>query len=169
MNYKFIVSTLIVTLFASSASARVNTSETTLIQGFSKWQAGRVERIMIDEALRDISENSYVNRFFPETSENIVFNDGNSAKGILKVMQFYIRKDIEQFKNTVDTCIPYNVSQWFNQDIEISERLKYAKQLHDGLLKLASKPKDNNYTVKSFVSESCKKHGVKSCFLPFRL
>ena len=67
--------------------------------------------------------------------------------------------EIYQCDWSSDVCssdLPYNVSQWFNQDIEISERLKYAKQLHDGLLKLASKPKDNNYTVKSFVSESCK-------------
>ena len=81
-------------------------TEATLIKGFTKWQANRIEKLIIDEALESTFKNLYVKKLFPYTEKNALNHYGISSERLIPILQYYIKKDIELSKRFVEQCIP---------------------------------------------------------------
>lgn len=147
---------LCIIILLSSSQAIALTSEEAMIQGFVKWQASRIEKIILDEAIDDITKDPYVERFFTNTADNIKLYSDTSSKRLVPIMQFYIKSDINNFKSVVETCIPYNINSWFDDSIDINKRSKNAKSLYTGLKALASNANEMpRFTVTDFFKNVC--------------
>lgn len=133
------------------------TTEQALIQGFARWQANRIEKIILNEAVGDIARDPYVKRFFSQTSENIIVYSGVSSKRLIPLMQYYLEEDVKRFKSLVSACVPSNIEQWFDTSLSLQDRSDQAVRLYDALKMLGEKPAnlDAPYTVSSFVNEVC--------------
>ena len=141
-------------LFTNSV---VFASEKTLIEGFAQWQASRIEKIILDEAIQDIAEHKYVKRFFPQTSTNIQLYESVSSKRLIPLVQFYIREDLKLIK-TLSTCLKDNVDYFFTETISLDDRSEKAKIVYNAIKLLASKPKADAsevYSVSNFSSNNC--------------
>ena len=147
---------LLVALHPVHASAAA-TSEQALIQGFARWQANRIEKIILDEAVGDIARDPYVKRFFSETSQNISAYRGVSSKRLVPLMQYYLEEDVRRFKALASACVPSNIEEWFNDDLSVQERAGKAARLYGALKKIGEKPANLGapYTVSSFIDEAC--------------
>lgn len=142
-------------LFCQHSYSQIKSEEEALIQGFAKWQAGRIEKIILDEALTGIANDPYVERFFSQTSSNIKFYDKISAKRLIPLMQHYIKEDINHFNALIESCIPYNVNSWFDENISIEQKAENVEKLYTSLKKLSSIPNedDDPFTTTSFSDE----------------
>jgi len=154
MKITYFLTLCAVMIFHSSPA--LSTPEETMIKGFVKWQTGRIEKIILDEAIRDITEDPYVDRFFTQTTNNIKIYGDTSSKRLIPIMQFYIEKDINAFKTITDVCVPYNINSWFVESDNINERSNNAKLLFNGLTKLASNANNApRFTVNDFLDSVC--------------
>lgn len=146
------------TLTPLHAAAPV-TAEQALIQGFARWQANRIEKIILNEAVDDIARDPYVKRFFPQASENIIVYSGSgaSSKRLIPLMQFYLEEDVNRFKSLVSACVPSNIEKWFDAGLSLQNRSDNAVKLYGALKMLGEKPANLNapYTVSSFIEEAC--------------
>lgn len=96
----FSLSLLIFSLSPSNANSNV------LIEGFAEWQASRIEKIALDQAVFGVMENEYVKTFFPKTTESVEsYGGGTSAQRLIPLIQTTIRYDIKQVEYTFRSCI----------------------------------------------------------------
>lgn len=157
---KFYIQTIILcyVFVGSNAFANGTTAGGTdaLIKGFTKWQANRIERIILDEAMSDITADPYVKRYFPDTAQNVSAYNSVSSKRLIPLMQHYIKKDVQRLSGIMNACIPANINSWFTGD-DISVRAEKAKALYVGLKSLASLGNGgDSYTTSKFVEGVCK-------------
>ena len=79
--------------------ATTNSNE--LIEGFSKWQADRIEKIALDQAIFSLMEDPYVQAFFPETTEAVnSYGGGTSAQRLIPLIKVMIDEDIDGIEET---------------------------------------------------------------------
>ena len=94
-------------LFCSPANSQSNV----LIEGFAQWQADRVERIALDQAVFGMMENEYVKTFFPQTIEAVdSYGGGTSAQRLIPLIQTTIEHDITDIETTFTECIKLYVN-----------------------------------------------------------
>lgn len=130
-----------------------------LIEGFAKWQAGRVEKILLDQVFDDITENRYVSAYFPDTKENIQSYDLSSTMSLIPLIEFYVDQDIKRMQLILDACIPKNLKTWSDASLDISVRADNAVALFEGLVDVArvGPVKDGVIrTTKNFIDDVCK-------------
>lgn len=75
-----------------------------LVKGFAKYQAGRVENIVLDKFIYDLANEKFLKQFFPETSGSINEYDGISGKRLIPLLSFYVKKDLKTLKDLAD-CV----------------------------------------------------------------
>lgn len=86
-------------LFINASSIKANSGS--FIEGFAKWQADRVEKIILDQAIFSLIENEYVKAFFPETTLAVSSYGGNtSAQRLIPLIQVMIENDIKDIEKT---------------------------------------------------------------------
>jgi hypothetical protein len=77
------------------------TSANELIKGFAQWQADRVEKIALDQAIFSLMEDQYVQAFFPDTTEAVNSYGGSaSAQRLIPLIKVMIDEDIERIEET---------------------------------------------------------------------
>ena len=84
---------LIVSIVLTLTACSMSFASNTLIEGFAKWQADRIERIAVDQALEDIAANTYVKKYFSKTSSSIEFYDSISGQRLIPLMQVYFQEE----------------------------------------------------------------------------
>ncbi|WOH38964.1 hypothetical protein RI844_07020 [Thalassotalea fonticola] len=139
-------------------SALANASEEeSLIKGFAQWQASRVEKILINEVLEDITEDPYTKRFFSSTSRNYSFYESSNAQRLIPLLQHYIKVDIDNFEQIMTKCIPYHLDNLVNSKQTIAQKAEALGNLMHGLRLLSSKiaAGDKPYTVENFNDTAC--------------
>lgn len=111
----------IIFLISGATFAEDLSSGDTLLKGFIKWQAGRVEKAALDTAISNIANDPHIERFFPLTSNEIkLYRSNTSARRLIPQMQYNIEQDIEKLNGILSSCIPYNVNSWV-KDIDESK------------------------------------------------
>ncbi len=126
-----------------------------LIEGFTKWQANRIERIAVDQALEDIAEDAYVRKFFTQTSQSIQFYDTLSGQRLIPLMQVYFKSDIARF-DQVTLCLKTEIKKGIeNRKLKpLNDIIEHTKRLID---------KDSLMTTESFLTTTgCKGQNLKS-------
>lgn len=84
---------LMSSVFCSSLQANV------LIEGFAQWQADRIEKIVLDQALFSLMKDDYVQTFFPATTEAVnSYGGSTSAQRLIPLIQAMIDKDIKDIE-----------------------------------------------------------------------
>jgi len=104
MKVKIFFVSLAVTVFSSSAIA----DSSDLVKGFAKYQAGRVENILLDQFIYDLANEKYLKQFFPATSKSISEYDGISGKRLIPLLSYYIEIDLEAINDLVK-CVKEQV------------------------------------------------------------
>jgi hypothetical protein len=117
-----------------------------LIEGFTKWQANRIERIAVDQALGDIAEDAYVKKFFTQTSQSIRFYDSLSGQRLIPLMQVYFKDDINKF-DQVALCLKSEIKKGIqNRQLKpLNDIIEHTKTLID---------KNNLMTTESFLTKT---------------
>lgn len=132
-----------------------NAGSEELVKGFAKYQAGRVENIILDGFMEDLANNSYLKKFFPNTSANIKEFDGISGKRLIPLLGFYFDKDLESLNNLY-VCVKVKIEplrQWKNsKTIVPGNDVKDAFKFLDTLLQFKKEDSDN---VEQFFEKHC--------------
>ncbi|PWK47923.1 hypothetical protein [Pleionea mediterranea] len=139
---------IVLTLTACSMSFASNT----LIEGFAKWQADRIERIAVDQALEDIAANTYVKKYFSKTSSSIEFYDSISGQRLIPLMQVYFQEDLNNF-DTITLCLKYRFKN--HLDNPTSADIDAIATLFKGLQKLVSDNNSKLFTAQDFIKTYC--------------
>jgi len=92
------------------AAAGVESDSTgALIQGFAKYQASRVEKLVLNEFLNDLAKNELIVQFFPDTSFAMKeYNGATAAKRLLPLIQFYVQQDLNRLGDLATCLSPGN-------------------------------------------------------------
>lgn len=86
-----------------------------LIKGFAKYQAGRIENIILNNIVDDIEENIYFKRMFSKTSVAVSNYDDVSGRRLIPLMQHFIKQDIKNFQKFSE-CVIERVAD--GEDVE---------------------------------------------------
>ncbi|VUD46622.1 hypothetical protein TDB9533_00860 [Thalassocella blandensis] len=166
MRLLIVVSLIVFFTSGKVTAANLSTSET-LLKGFVKWQASRVEKAALDSAISDIANDSHIERYFPLTSNGIkLYSAYTSARRLVPLMQYNIEQDIDKLNDILAVCIPSNVNLWVkdidentftvNPDNTISFNLTESEQrdiyikvagLLLNLYNISSRPESPHYVV----------------------
>ena len=111
---KFLTASLfIMFLWGGLVSANEISASETLLKGFIKWQASRVERVALASAINDIAQDPHIERYFPLTSNGIkLYGSNTSTRRLIPLMQHNIEQDIEELNDILSSCIPSNLNSW---------------------------------------------------------
>ncbi len=130
---------LSLSLFTFCAPA--NSQSNVLIEGFAQWQADRVERIALDQAVFGMMENEYVKTFFPQTIVAVdSYGGGTSAQRLIPLIQTTIKHDIEDIEATFSQCIKTYINE-----VKLGLESNDANKISTALQNL----KDFNYELNS--------------------
>ncbi len=140
MKYIYAAALTLGLVFSTPSSANK------LIEGFTKWQANRVERIAVDQALGDIAKDAYVRKFFTQTSQSIQFYDSLSGQRLIPLMQVYFKDDINNF-DQVTLCLKSEIKMGIEtrQLKPLNDIIEHTKNLID---------KNSPMTTESFLTET---------------
>jgi exosome complex RNA-binding protein Csl4 len=144
-----ILSVILAAFFAPAAVA----DSSDLVKGFAKYQAGRVENIVLDAFIYDLANEKYLQQFFPDTSNSINEYDSISGKRLIPLLSYYVKKDLESLE-TLARCVKKDIwapikeadaKQMTGGDLT---RLKNAFNLLDWLMLLK---KEATYSIKDYL------------------
>lgn len=80
---------------ASTSHAMTNEQSNTVLAGFAKYQADRVEQLVLDEFARDLADSAYFKQFLPKTSAAIKTYDDISSRRLIRTIAYYFDQDLE--------------------------------------------------------------------------
>ncbi len=123
-----------------------------LIEGFAKWQADRIERIAVDQALSDIAENTYVKKYFSQTSQAMEFYDTISGQRLIPLMQSYFQQDLNRF-DQVTLCLKHQFKTHLNNPTDSD--IQAVTKVFEDLQKLADGSEGEIYTTQNFLHDNC--------------
>ncbi|TNC79703.1 MAG: hypothetical protein C9356_17975 [Oleiphilus sp.] len=127
----------------SSAHASVNSQN--VISGFAKWNASRVEKIVLENALLKVAENNYVNKYFPSTAEVVRIQYDIGSTGLGALVKLAVEKDLNRFEAAIYQCIPHNINRWV---------------VSEDLLELTRKPKALYRHLKAVITSNDSNTGI---------
>ena len=108
------------------AGTSTHSQANVLIEGFAEWQAGRVEQIILDQAVFGAIENKYVQTFFPKTTGAVKSYSGStSAQRLIPIIQTMINSDLDDIERVFTECTKgylVNVSELF-RDQKVQEAM----------------------------------------------
>ncbi len=129
-------------------------TEATLIKGFTKWQANRIEKLIIDEALQSTFENPYVQKLFPYTKKNALNHYGISSERLIPILQYYIKKDIELSKRFVEQCIPNKLVSIVEDSNNTNDLQTKLNDFIDSLNKFSGSEDKNSTIADNFLTKN---------------
>lgn len=146
---------LLLLLFVTNLSYA---SSEDVIQGFAKYQAGRVENIVLNEMLSEIRTNRFFIQLFPQTNDAINNYGSESGKRLIPLMQHFVKADIESF-DEFSKCMVLS----FYKKIESDNIDVISTKSRNHYLDLQVKFINPKYTVSEALEEYCKyKVGTKT-------
>jgi len=133
-------------------------SEDDVIQGFAKYQAGRVETIFMNDMIGELKDNRYFKQMFSMTNEAIVnYNDG-AGKRLIPLIQYFVKEDIKKFQK-FSQCVAYIIYEdVVSQNIKtnIVEKIEYAKNTFKNKYEEIQKSlNDSAITISLWVEKNC--------------
>lgn len=138
-------------LLLSTGSLQAESNQ--LIEGFAKWQADRIERIAVDQALSDIAENTYVKKYFSQTSQAMEFYDTLSGQRLIPLMQSYFQQDLNRF-DQVTLCLKYQFKTHLKNPSQAD--IEAVTKVFEDLQKLAEDSAVEIYTTEDFLQDNCR-------------
>ena len=91
---------------AKADEVPATSSTEAIIKGFAKFQAGRVERLVLDQFLDDLAHQQFVVKFFPQTSTSVTQFNGTSGKRLIPLLQYYFHADLDTLQKFADCLAP---------------------------------------------------------------
>ena len=122
-----------------------------VIKGFSKYQAGRVENILLNEMLYEIRDNRYFMQLFTQTNEAVDNYGNESGKRLIPLMQYFVKKDIDAFEE-FSRCM---VLSFYNEIKAENDLSKISSKSKSHYKKLQEAFNDSSYTVSKASTDYC--------------
>jgi hypothetical protein len=123
-----------------------------LIKGFAKFQAGRVENIVLNNVVDDIEQNEYFKKLFNKTSNAVSNYNGIQGKQLIPLMQHFIKQDIDNFQ-IFSKCVIRLLA-----DVE-EKGTKH--ESYDSIKKYFTGDNNQNNTVNTFIYSKCDNDDIK--------
>lgn len=136
------------------ATSTERTGAETLIQGFAKWQASRVERMALNEVVGDIADNEHVQRYFPLTAQAIRFFPDATGKRLLPVIQYAVRSDLREFEDLSD-CLVNAAGVMADGKVALADRGALLHVVLHELADLANKAGGENTAISDVRKQIC--------------
>ncbi|TNC80242.1 MAG: hypothetical protein C9356_15045 [Oleiphilus sp.] len=127
----------------------------TIISGFAKWNASRVEKILLENALLKIKDNSYVIKYFPTTSDVVGMQYDIGGAGLAGLVTIAIENDLKRFEAAIHQCITMNINAW-SESSDLLELRNKPKALYQNLRKIITfKHAESEDTMIDFMESVC--------------
>lgn len=97
---------ILIYLLGMAVPAQATVSQATIIKGFAEWQASRIEDIVLELGLIQISSNPHVNTVFPSTATVILTERDYMGPALATVVERAMKKDLDIMKYITGQCLP---------------------------------------------------------------
>ena len=114
-----------------------------VIKGFSKYQAGRVENIILNEMLSEVRSNRYFIQIFPMTNDAVDNYGNESGKRLIPLMQHFVEKDIDAFEE-FSRCMVWTFYKKIENENDLNQISSKGKSLY---IDLQTKFNKSSYTI----------------------
>lgn len=102
-TYRITIAALLLS-FGTTSFAVVN--ESAIIKGFAEWQAGRIEKIVLETGLARIDDNARIRAFFPSTASQVLYELDSNGRSLANVVKDSMDKDLDRMNYIIARCVP---------------------------------------------------------------
>lgn len=118
---------VLIYVLGMAVPAQATVNQATIIKGFAEWQASRIEDIVLELGLIQISNNPHVKTVFPSTATVILTERDYMGPALATVVERAMKKDLDIMKYITGQCLPEllnNSADKLKQQIQTDGTLK---------------------------------------------